>query len=226
MQGIQAISPMIEPPPARFRRDREPQTRWLPVHQKRAGLGVWTAGRSRQARSAIKAWKRSPPFDPFELDAFATALSSLIRAWSPILPDRTVVTVPPQGASAPGPYAAEALGRAVAASLGLSFVLMLERTEPKRWHGPRHALRQAPFVCKLGEPAPTVALGIALVAYPGPGIVAVSWMIGAYAITFGVLFIVLGFRLKTWAHREAGITASQPGEPRTEPLPGSAHLAR
>ncbi len=72
----------------------------------------------------------------------------------------------------------------------------------------------------------SVALGIALVAYPGPGIVAVTWMIGAYAITFGVLFIVLGFRLRSWAHREAGITASRPGEPRTGPLPGSAYPAR
>ena len=34
-----------------------------------------------------------------------------------------------------------------------------------------------------------------------------SWMIGAYAITFGVLFIVLGFRLRSWAHRESGIAA-------------------
>jgi uncharacterized membrane protein HdeD (DUF308 family) len=72
----------------------------------------------------------------------------------------------------------------------------------------------------------SVALGIALVAYPGAGILAVTWMIGAYAITFGVLFIALGFRLRNWAHREAGIATPRPGEPRTGHLPGSAHLAR
>jgi uncharacterized membrane protein HdeD (DUF308 family) len=72
----------------------------------------------------------------------------------------------------------------------------------------------------------SIALGIALVAYPGAGIVAVTWMIGAYAITFGVLFIALGFRLRSWAHREAGIASPRPGETRTGPLPGPAHLAR
>jgi hypothetical protein len=49
---------MITPSPRRFRRDPEPSSRWRPTHQRRAGLGVWAAGRSRQARSAIKAWKR------------------------------------------------------------------------------------------------------------------------------------------------------------------------
>jgi uncharacterized membrane protein HdeD (DUF308 family) len=72
----------------------------------------------------------------------------------------------------------------------------------------------------------SIALGVALAAFPGAGIVAVSWMLGAYAITFGVLFIVLGFRLRSWLHREAGIATPRPGEPRTGPLPGSAHLAR
>jgi predicted amidophosphoribosyltransferase len=146
---------MITPSSSRFRRDREPRTRWLPVHQKRAGLGVWTAGRSRQARSAIKAWKRSAPFDPAALAGFAAAL---VRAWSPILPPGTIVTVPPQGASASGPYAARELGQAVANALGLPFAEMLSRTEPKRWHGPHHALRQAPFVCTLPYPAPTMVL--------------------------------------------------------------------
>ena len=71
----------------------------------------------------------------------------------------------------------------------------------------------------------SVLLGVALVAYPGAGGVAVSWMIGAYAIVFGVLFIILGFRLRSWAS-EAGIAVPRPGEPRTGPRPGSAPLAR
>jgi hypothetical protein len=147
---------MINPSPSRFRRDPESSSRWLPTHQKRAGLGVWTAGRSHQARVAIKAWKRTAPFDPAALETFATALVGLIRTWSPVLPPGTVVTVPPQGASAPGPYAARSLGQAVAAALGLPLVELLSRTEPKRWHGPHHALRQAPFVCRLPDPAPTM----------------------------------------------------------------------
>jgi Phosphoribosyl transferase domain len=149
---------MVETSPARFRRDREPKTRWLPAHQKRAGLGVWTAGRSRQSRCAIKSWKRSAPFDPVGLDVFARATVDVILAWSPVLPSGTVVTVPPQGASAPGPYAAEALGEFVAASLGLPFVRMLARTEPKRWHGPHSSLRQPAYVFAMPESAPTIVL--------------------------------------------------------------------
>ena len=61
----------------------------------------------------------------------------------------------------------------------------------------------------------SVALGVALAAYPRAGVVAVSWMIGAYATVFGVLFIILGLRLRSWAHREAGIAAAAAGEPRT-----------
>jgi hypothetical protein len=77
---------MISHYPRRIRREPEPPGRWLAAHQKRAGLGVWTAGRSRQARSATKAWKRSAPFDPAALAGFASALAEPVRAWSPILP--------------------------------------------------------------------------------------------------------------------------------------------
>jgi hypothetical protein len=149
---------MIESSPTRFRRDREPSSRWLPTHQKRASLGVWTAGRSERDRAAIKRWKRTAPFDPDALAVFATALEALIRAWSSILPAGTLLTIPPQGASAPGPYAALALGRQVAEALGLPFAEILIRTDMKRWHGPHHSLRQAPFVCTLPAPAPTMVL--------------------------------------------------------------------
>ncbi len=149
---------MIPIPTSRFRRDPESSSRWRPTHQKRAGLGVWSAGRSQQARTAIKAWKRAVPFDPEALAGFAVAVADLVRAWSPVLPAGSIVTVPPQGASAPGPYAARALGLAVADALGLPFIEMLARTDAKRWHGPRHALRQAPFICSLPEPAPTMVV--------------------------------------------------------------------
>jgi uncharacterized membrane protein HdeD (DUF308 family) len=42
----------------------------------------------------------------------------------------------------------------------------------------------------------SVLLGIALVIWPVAGLVALTWMIGAYAIMFGFLLTVLGFRLR------------------------------
>ena len=47
----------------------------------------------------------------------------------------------------------------------------------------------------------SVLFGIALVIWPVAGLVAVTWMIGAYAIIFGILLIVLGFRLRNWSDR-------------------------
>jgi len=44
----------------------------------------------------------------------------------------------------------------------------------------------------------SVLFGIALIIWPVAGLVAVTWMIGAYAIIFGILLIVLGFRLRNW----------------------------
>jgi hypothetical protein len=149
----------IEPSPnTGARRYREPRTRLLPSHQKRAGLGVWAANRSWQARTAVKRWKCTHPLDPDALAEFAGAVVGLIRAWSSVLPSGTVITTPPQGASAPGPYAANALGQAVAGALGRPFVAILERTELKRWHGPQQSLRQAPFACTLPAPAPMLVL--------------------------------------------------------------------
>jgi len=39
-------------------------------------------------------------------------------------------------------------------------------------------------------------LGLVLFAYPGAGVLSMIWLIGAYAIPFGILLIVLGFRLR------------------------------
>ena len=141
-----------------IRRYREPRTRWLPCHQKRAGLGVWAAVKSWQARNAMKRWKRTLPFDPELLIEFSGAVAGLIRAWSPVLPPGTVITAPPQGASVGQPYAAEALGRAVAEALGLPYVEVLARTDCKRHHGPHASLRQAQFVCTLHDPAPPLVV--------------------------------------------------------------------
>jgi uncharacterized membrane protein HdeD (DUF308 family) len=42
----------------------------------------------------------------------------------------------------------------------------------------------------------SIVLGLLLLAWPGLGVLAVLWWIGAFAIVFGVLSIALGFRLK------------------------------
>ncbi len=42
----------------------------------------------------------------------------------------------------------------------------------------------------------SVLFGLFLVAFPGAGALAIVWYIGGYAIAFGVLLMVLGFRLR------------------------------
>lgn len=42
----------------------------------------------------------------------------------------------------------------------------------------------------------SVLFGVALAIWPAAGLVAVTWMIGSYAVVFGILLIVLGFRLR------------------------------
>ena len=42
----------------------------------------------------------------------------------------------------------------------------------------------------------SVLFGIAIAIWPVAGLLAVTWMIGAYAIVFGVILIALGFRLR------------------------------
>ena len=55
----------------------------------------------------------------------------------------------------------------------------------------------------------SVLFGVALVIWPGAGALALIWVIGAYAIAFGVLMIALGFRLRSWSRRES-IRATSP----------------
>ncbi|HSL45178.1 MAG TPA: HdeD family acid-resistance protein [Anaerolineales bacterium] len=44
----------------------------------------------------------------------------------------------------------------------------------------------------------SVALGLLLFFQPAAGSLAIIWLIASYAVIFGVLLVVLGFRLKTW----------------------------
>ena len=42
----------------------------------------------------------------------------------------------------------------------------------------------------------SIALGVLLVLFPGPGALALVIWIGAYAFVFGILLLVLGFKLR------------------------------
>jgi len=44
----------------------------------------------------------------------------------------------------------------------------------------------------------SMALGILLFVQPAAGGIAIIWIIAGYALIFGVLLVVLGFRLKNW----------------------------
>jgi len=44
----------------------------------------------------------------------------------------------------------------------------------------------------------SIGLGVLLFLQPAAGGLAVVWIIGAYALIFGVLLVILGFRLRNW----------------------------
>jgi len=44
----------------------------------------------------------------------------------------------------------------------------------------------------------SIVMGVVLALWPGPGAVAIAWIIGAYALVFGVLLVGLAFRLRRW----------------------------
>jgi uncharacterized membrane protein HdeD (DUF308 family) len=54
---------------------------------------------------------------------------------------------------------------------------------------------QGEFFLALGGLV-SILFGAFLIARPGEGALAVTWLIGAYAIFFGVMLLALGFRLK------------------------------
>jgi uncharacterized membrane protein HdeD (DUF308 family) len=43
----------------------------------------------------------------------------------------------------------------------------------------------------------SVLFGVILAVLPGAGLLSLTWLIGAFALIFGVAFIVLGFRVRT-----------------------------
>jgi uncharacterized membrane protein HdeD (DUF308 family) len=59
------------------------------------------------------------------------------------------------------------------------------------------------FLLALGGIA-SVIFGILVAIFPGSGALALVWLIGIYAITFGILFLILAFRLRTWQEEGRG----------------------
>ena|SRR5215467_36287 len=45
----------------------------------------------------------------------------------------------------------------------------------------------------------SVVFGILLFFYPSAGILSILWLVGIYAIVFGVLFVIRAFQLRSWA---------------------------
>jgi uncharacterized membrane protein HdeD (DUF308 family)/sporulation protein YlmC with PRC-barrel domain len=54
----------------------------------------------------------------------------------------------------------------------------------------------------------SVIFGVLLAVLPGVGILALLWLIGAYAVAFGVLLIILAFRVRNELESEGGETPS------------------
>jgi uncharacterized membrane protein HdeD (DUF308 family) len=51
----------------------------------------------------------------------------------------------------------------------------------------------------------SIVFGILMIVYPLAGVVTVIWLIGAYAIVFGVMMIGLSLRLRPFAKHEAAL---------------------
>lgn len=44
----------------------------------------------------------------------------------------------------------------------------------------------------------SITFGVLMVVWPGAGALAVVWLIGSYALVFGLLMVFLAFRLRSW----------------------------
>ncbi len=140
--------PKIGEPPGRGRLGHHVRI----SHGGRLILGTFACTIGQAARESIIQWKTTPAgsnFDAAPLARFADVLAGVLEAmtgrlWTP----RTIVTTPPQGASSPGPYAAEAIAREVARRLGLEFIAALARTDVKTTHGPWSSRAQRPYVVR------------------------------------------------------------------------------
>jgi uncharacterized membrane protein HdeD (DUF308 family) len=53
----------------------------------------------------------------------------------------------------------------------------------------------------------SIALGVLLILFPGPGAIALVLWVGAYALVSGALLVALGIRLRSWGRSHAPRTA-------------------
>ncbi len=54
----------------------------------------------------------------------------------------------------------------------------------------------------------SILFGVLLFVFPGAGAVSLVWLIGIYAITFGITLIILAFRLRSLGHELATASSS------------------
>ena len=67
----------------------------------------------------------------------------------------------------------------------------------------RHEINNEWFLALSG--VLSIGLGILLFLSPAAGSLAIVWMIGAYALLFGILLVILGIRLRNWRGPETTI---------------------
>ena len=72
----------------------------------------------------------------------------------------------------------------------------------------------------------SVLFALMLVANPGAGALAVVWIIGAYAIAFGVVLLVLAFRLRSWLRHQTQIPISPAADVNSAAVRGTTSVAR
>lgn len=49
----------------------------------------------------------------------------------------------------------------------------------------------------------SIVFGAIVIIFPGAGALALIWLIAAYAIAIGLLFMIFGFRVRSWVKRDA-----------------------